>query len=235
MRIGRQVNLPGWPVVLLMPWLALAGVDAMPEQDERKRVRVVGVVGKWTEERRDGEAVIAGDGPAAGAPAASDATTAATAIFGRADDGFVANATAPSAFSLAVLPQLGELAEGTYRAAFKMVSGESDQTAGLVFDLKPGGEYLFVRYNTKEGNVALWRYAAGQREVVARSDAKQQLPLNVWHDLVVTIAGTRITGTAGSGLRLEHDLGRPVSGRIGFWTKRDSVTLFKDAVVRGTR
>jgi len=29
-------------------------------------------------------------------------------------------------------------------------------------------------------------------------------------------------------LRLEHELERPVSGRVGFWTKRDSTTLFKD-------
>jgi hypothetical protein len=113
------------------------------------------------------------------------------------------------------------------------VSGKSDQTAGLVFDLKPTGEYLFVRYNTKEGNVALWRYGNGDRAVVARGEQKAQLPLGSWHDLTLTVTGSRIVGTVNADLRLEHDLGRPVAGRVGFWTKRDSVTLFKDAAVDG--
>ena len=77
-----------------------------------------------------------------------------------------------------------------------------------MFDLKPTGEYLFVRYNTKEGNIALWRYNAGDRAVVARGEQKAQLPLGRWYDLAL-------------------------AGRVGFWTKRDSVTLFKDVAVDG--
>ena len=102
-----------------------------------------------------------------------------------------------------------------------------------MFDLKPTGEYLFVRYNTKEGNIALWRYNAGDRAVVARGEQKAQLPLGSWYDLALTVAGSRIAGAVNGELRLEHDLGRPVAGRVGFWTKRDSVTLFKDVAVDG--
>lgn len=72
----------------------------------------------------------------------------------------------------AVLPDISRLTAGTFAAQFNLVSGDSDQTAGLVFDLRPTGEYLFVRYNTREGNLALWRYAGGKREVVARPDQK---------------------------------------------------------------
>jgi hypothetical protein len=117
------------------------------------------------------------------------------------------------------------------RARFKLVSGETDQTAGLVFDLRPNSKYAFVRYNTREGNVALWRYADGKREVVARSSEKLGLSLGEWHEISVTLSGTRLVGQVNETLRLEHDLETPAAGRIGFWTKRDSVTMFKDVVV----
>jgi len=36
----------------------------------------------------------------------------------------------------------------------------------------------------------------------------------------------------GDKLRLEHALAAPVNGRVGFWTKRDSITAFKGFSVR---
>ena len=54
------------------------------------------------------------------------------------------------------------------------------QTAGIVFNLQPTGDYLFVRYNTKDGNAALWSYSGGQRRVIAHGEVHEQLPLNVW-------------------------------------------------------
>ena len=224
MRIAASVNLPRWSVILLAPWLTLGAAEVLTEQGERRRAGVVGVVGKWTEETRDGDAVIVGDGPAAGETTSAAVSAAATTLFGAPDTAFVANATSASAFSLAVLPNIRAFSEGTFRAKFKLVSGKSDQTAGLVFDLKPTGEYLFVRYNTKEGNIALWRYNAGDRAVVARGEQKAQLPLgrttwrSPWPDRASSLRLERIATGA---------------GRVGFWTKRDSVTLSKDVAVDG--
>ena len=223
--------------VVLSPWLALAGAELLPQQEDRKaRLGIVGVVGTWTEQLSDGEMVITADGPANPAPPpVADVERIAQALFGRPDPAFTANATAAGAFSLGVLPQTAMLTQGTFRAKFRLVSGAGDQTAGLVFGLKHSGEYLFVRYNTKDGNVALWRYANGQRARLADGERSRQLGLGGWHDLAVTIAGTRIVGTASTDLRLEHDLKQDVSGRVGFWTKRDSVTMFKDITIEPTR
>ena len=72
--------------------------------------------------------------------------------------------------------------------------------------------------------------ANGLRTVSGRG----QLPLGAWHGLAVTIAGTRIVASAGSAaddLRLEHDLGSDATGRVGFWTKRDSVTMFRQIAI----
>lgn len=37
-----------------------------------------------------------------------------------------------------------------------MIGGKSDQVAGILFGLSPQGEYYAARYNTKEGNLAIW-------------------------------------------------------------------------------
>ena len=228
---GQVSPLTRWSFLALAPWLSIAAIEALAEQDDRRsKTRVVGIVGRWVDAVVDGEPAIRGEG-ATDAVGDAAATTVATSLFGKADPAFVKNATAPAAFALAALPDGAGWGAGTFKAQFNLVSGASDQTAGLVFDLQPAGEYLFVRYNTREGNVALWRYANGAREVVARGDQKVQLPLGAWHRIAVTISGTRIIGQVNDTLRIEHDLKRVPNGRIGFWTKRDSVTMFKGVAI----
>lgn len=225
-----------WPAFLIAPWLAFAGAEALAEQEDRRsKYGVVGVVGKWTEEVQAGQTVVAGDGSPGHTRPAGEIAQTATQLFGKADAAFVANATAPTAFSLGVMSGVTSFTEGRYRARFKLVSGESDQTAGLVFNFRPAGDYLFVRYNTREGNIALWRYADGKREVVARGETKVQLPLGQWHELSVTVTGRKVAGAVNKTLTLEHELTDAVSGRIGFWTKRDSVTEFTDISVEPRR
>jgi hypothetical protein len=47
---------------------------------------------------------------------------------------------------------------------------------------------------------------------------------------VVTISGARVRGvlTAHPKVVVEHGFATPVTGRIGLWTKRDSVTDFRN-------
>ena len=218
-----------------MVWLvgvaSIASAAASFQKERTSDVGVVGLVGQWVEEVQGGERVVRVDGVPGRTPSTADVERAATSLFGRVEPGFVSNATAPAAFSLAVLRSVPHFSEGTFRARFRLVSGASDQTAGLVFDLRANGEYLYARYNTKDGNVALWRFANGAREIIAHGDQHLQLPLGAWHEIAVTIAGTRLAAVVNDTLRFEHELPRQVDGRIGFWTKRDSVTTFKDVRV----
>lgn len=224
-----------WWVLTLVVFVAFGGAEVFTQDAQRSsNARVASVVGKWVEAIVEGEPVIRGEGATGSVDGAAIAALGAS-MFGQVLPVFVSNATAPAAFALGVVPDAAPLLSGTFSAQFNLVSGASDQTAGLVFDLQPSGEYLFVRYNTREGNVALWRYADGKREVVARAATKVQLPLGQWHRISLTISGTRIVGEVNDTLRLEHDLGRVPNGRIGFWTKRDSVTMFKRIVVQPER
>jgi hypothetical protein len=224
------MRLKSITLLFAVTWLATASVQSH-QADRPARVGALAIVGQWNEEAEAGEPVVRVDGVPGRTPPVAAVEQAATSLFGRVDPAFVANVTAPGAFSLAVLPSVKAFSTGTFRARFRLVSGASDQTAGLVFDLRANGEYLYARYNTKDGNIALWRYANGERQVIAHGEQHVQLPLGTWHEIGVTIAGTRLVAVVNDTLRFEHTLPGRVEGRIGFWTKRDSVTMFKDVRV----
>jgi hypothetical protein len=142
--------------------------------------------------------------------------------------------TEPAAtpFPVAAVRGVTAFTDGVLSVKFKMVGGESDQIAGLVFGLQPDGTYYYARYNTKDGNVALWQFVNGDRKRIAEGKEHLQLPLNAWHDLRVEVRGPTVTASVNDKLRLQYTLPAPVSGRVGFYTKRDSITEFKSFSAR---
>lgn len=140
---------------------------------------------------------------------------------------------APAAYPLAVVRDIKTFAAGRLEVQFKLVAGESDQTAGIVFNLKPNGDYFYARYNTKDGNVAIWKFENGARAVLVHGELHEQLPLNTWHTLQVAIVGRTVTATANTRWRAQHTFDGPVSGRLGVWTKQDSVTSFRGFKAQG--
>jgi hypothetical protein len=134
---------------------------------------------------------------------------------------------AATPFPIAAVRGVDDFRDGVLTVKFKLVAGESDQIAGLVFGLTPANEYFYARYNTKDGNVALWQFANGDRQRIVEGHEHLQLPLGAWHDLRVEVRGTTVRASVNDKLHVEHTLAAPVSGRVGFYTKRDSVTAFR--------
>jgi hypothetical protein len=130
-------------------------------------------------------------------------------------------------FPLAAVRGIDSFTGGVLSVKFKMIAGESDQIAGLAFGISPAAEYYYARYNTKDGNLAIWRFENGDRHRIFDGTEHLQLPLNAWHELRVEVRGTRVIATVNDKLRIEHTLPTPVSGRVGFYTKRDSTTGFR--------
>jgi hypothetical protein len=146
-------------------------------------------------------------------------------------DGEAWNAAEVGPFPIATWNGATSFTDGTLRVQFKMIGGKSDQNGGIVFGLQPSGDYYFARYNTKDGNVAVWRFANGAREVLAHGEAHKQLPMNEWQELVVVVSegGRKVTGSvSGQGLTVEHVLPAAATGRVGVWTKRDAITVFRN-------
>ena len=53
-------------------------------------------------------------------------------------------------------------------------------------------------------------------------------PISARQDLKVRITGAKVEGYLNGKLYLEHTLPAPVSGKIGVWSKADSVVYFDD-------
>lgn len=216
-------------LLVAAPWSAIAD-GPVEEKRRQQQAALIGVIGHWLPVDDGGPAFKVDAGKWSGQTASGHLETMRRSLFPNqaAHASFITNGAAPGAFPLAVWSPAADFTRGTLRVQFKLIGGASDQTAGIVFGLQPTGEYYFVRYNTKDGNVAVWQYAGGERTLVHHGTTKAQLPLNTWHELVVTVVGTKVTGAiSGSALTVEHTLDKPVTGRVGLWTKRDAITSFK--------
>jgi hypothetical protein len=185
----------------------------------------VPIVGSWQHGTEDGRATITIDGTA---PALKVDEANVRAVFPTGAAGFVRVMSAPGVFPLATIREVARFMGGRLNVEFKILAGATDQTAGVAFNLKPDGTYHYARYNTKDGNVAIWKFESGARTVLAHGEAHQQLPFKVWHRLSVDIKGREITAMVNDKLRVVHTLDRDVDGRVGLWTKADSVTAFRN-------
>lgn len=182
----------------------------------------VPLIGLWRTGAEAGGATITVDGTAAPKPSDEHATR----YFG-AGNGFVAAAASPTIFPLAAMSSVKGFAAGELKVEFKLIAGATDQTAGIAFNLRPDHSYLYARYNTKDGNVALWKYEKGERTVLAHGELHEQLPFGTWHTLTVTVAGRNVTAKVNNRFTVSHAIDRDVNGGVGLWTKPDSVTAFR--------
>jgi D-alanyl-D-alanine carboxypeptidase len=198
---------------------------------------LVGVIGHWTATDDGGPGLTVDGRQWSGQTPAAELVRSSERWFGGVNESFVANGSAPNGFPLAIAAGVPRFTSGTLRVQFKLIGGVGDHTAGLVFNLTPRGEYRFVRYNTKDGNLAIWEFADGQRRVIAHGTGHGQLALGVWHQLEVTVRGSDLTAQIGGRpeINLTHRLEVAPSGRVGLWTKREAVTSFRNLEVAPDR
>ena len=114
---------------------------------------------------------------------------------------------------------------------FKAVSGTVDQAAGLVARFKDKDNYYVVRANALEDNVRLYKVVGGSRKQFAGTNVK--VSLGAWHTLALAIKGRHIeVHFDGKLLLTADDKTFEEAGKVGLWTKADSVTYFDDLRMR---
>jgi hypothetical protein len=188
---------------------------------------LVPVIGSWATIVDGGPALKVDGEKWSGVTTRAQVEAAMRPFFGTVGDTLVANGTSPGAFPLAIWNGASNFTSGTVRVQFKMNGGKTDQNAGIVLGLQPNGEYLYVRYNTKDGDVAVWRFEEGERVRVVHGTTHANLPLDQWHTLTVRVTGNKVVGAVSDSVTVEHTLERPLSGRLGVWVKRDAITTFR--------
>ena len=116
----------------------------------------------------------------------------------------------------------------TLTTRFKTVKGVAEQMAGIAFRIQNETNYYVVRASSLGNTFRFYKVLNGQRGPVVGPDV--QIPAGVWHELVVECKGIQIRCRLnGKELITATDQVNPfTSGKIGFWTKSDSVSYFAD-------
>ena len=121
---------------------------------------------------------------------------------------------------------------------FRPVSGRVDRAAGLVWRYQDEDNYYLVRANALEDNVVLYKVERGRRTDLPVKGAGRtygkaaKVPAGQWSTLRVVATGSRFAVSLnGADLYEVEDTTFAMAGRVGVWTKADSVTHFDDLTI----
>src|SRR5213594_1722147 len=121
------------------------------------------------------------------------------------------------------------LKDGFVEVKFKPVSGREDQAGGVIWRAKDSNNYYIARANALEDNLTIYDTVKGRRTERKRTNTK--VASNQWHTLRVDFQGNHFTVMFDGKKAIEWDDATfTEAGKIGVWTKADSVTLFDDFV-----
>jgi hypothetical protein len=127
------------------------------------------------------------------------------------------------------------LLNGFVEVKFKTLGGTIDQAAGIVFRAQDATDYYICRANALEDNVVLYTVEDGKRkalDILGRQGGygvEVKVPPAQWHTLRVEFTDARFkVFLNGQPLFEVQDSTFTKPGRVGLWTKADSVTAFDD-------
>jgi hypothetical protein len=189
------------------------------------------VVGVWRIEVEGDNKLLAVDGRKwKEGQASAGLADRAKALYGERYAEFLDRVQAFAYFPYAVAQEVTDFRNGEITVRFKGISGRIDQGAGILFNLRPNGDYLTVRANPLENNLVLWKFEKGKRSQV-QWIRNTPTPTRQWHELKVRISGPNIEGYLNGKRFVQHKWSEPISGRIGLWSKADSYVYFDDYTV----
>jgi hypothetical protein len=121
---------------------------------------------------------------------------------------------------------------------FRPISGRVDQAAGLVWRYRDQDNYYIVRANALEDNVVLYKVENGRRtDLPVKGEGRtygktSEVPARQWSTLRV-VANGRLFEVYFDGTKLYdvEDATFTQAGKVGVWTKADSVTQFDDLTI----
>jgi len=138
-------------------------------------------------------------------------------------------------FPLAIYDK-ARLQNGEVSVRCKSISGDVDQACGIVWRYRDPNNYYITRANALENNVVLYKVQDGERRSLAPKGqpsraygVKHPVPSGQWNELRVKFQGSLMTVFFnGQQLFEVEDSTFVEAGKVGLWTKADSVTYFDD-------
>ncbi len=113
---------------------------------------------------------------------------------------------------------------------FKIVDGKDEQMAGLAFRIQDEKNYYYVRASALGGTFYFFKFVNG--ELIGPIGSKVEIAKGVWHEMSVECHGSQVTCSLnGKPIISQMKQDTFAKGKIGFWTKSDSVSYFSDAKI----
>jgi len=130
-----------------------------------------------------------------------------------------------------------DIKDGFIQIKFKAVASSEDRAGGIVWRARDANNYYVVRANALEDNVVLYKTIEGVRSALDIDGRKGgygvaiSVPANEWLTLRVEFKGSRFRVLYnGQQLFEVEDSTFSAAGKVGLWTKADSVTLFDEVI-----
>jgi len=240
----QQVLSNAWVAIAMLLMVVIVAVASTPstvkvdfssETPGAEPKSFPAVVGFWTVANDGDQRVLMVDGRKwQQGQSSTGLADKARALYGERYAEFLDNVSSFAYYPYAVARDVDTFAAGEITVRFKPLKGRIDQAGGILFNLKPNGDYLALRANALENNLVLWQFVHGKRSSV-KWVRNTPTATEQWHEIKVNIDGSKVRGYLDGKLLLEHTLAEPVSGRVGLWSKADSVTYFSDFTVTRIR
>lgn len=207
-------------------------IDVAAEKAGAEPTHFIPIVGNWIVVKDGTKSVLMVDGRQwkRGDPSGGLADKA-RAIYGSKHEDFIDNVKAFAYFPYAIAQGVDDFRNGEISMRFQMVDGALDSCAGILFNVKPNGDYLAVRFNGKEDNLVLWTFNKGTRKFVKKGSEDVPLQRKEWYAMKIAVQGTKLEGYLNGKKLLDYTLPEAVTGKVGVWSKTDSVSLFDDFTV----
>jgi len=122
-------------------------------------------------------------------------------------------------------------ADAVVTVRLRLTAGDFDKAGGVVLRYRDTGNYLVARINATENDLRIFRVANGIRRTLPGGRVEIPADDGAWHTLEFRAEGPKLTATLdGKATAMSYDtyLAR---GRVGLWTKSDSVSDFADLAV----
>jgi 3-keto-disaccharide hydrolase len=134
-------------------------------------------------------------------------------------------------FPVAVLKE-GAYKDVTLSVRARPLSGEVDQAFGFVWRYQDVNNYYIVRCNADEDNCEIYHTVKGSRRSFL--EQKVKVAKSTWHTMKLEATGDHfVLWYDGNKVLDAKDETFEQAGKVGLWTKADSVTEFDDFTVEG--
>jgi hypothetical protein len=130
-----------------------------------------------------------------------------------------------SSYSMLIVP---DLAYSSFKASvkFKIISGEKEQSAGLIFRFQGKDHYFVLVADAVNDRFSLCR--AEPDKLICTQDVNADIATNQWYTITAHVSLQGIAGYLDDQLLIQRYDKHYTSGQIGLWTKGDSEAYFDD-------